>query len=266
MILPSAALLAQLQEDTTLYMRYQQGFRPGGLAIEGDIVRRFESDSTATYEIGARHGIPRAGPFDLAGSLSFTDWHDIQADFIDASGFPSTANIGNGRVWTATLSGSVAIGPELRLEGGLSVNDSRVRAGTVSFLTAPGAISNLTRVELIERAQQVPNIADLSARAGFEWRRYLGRGLELTARGWASYVGQSRLGIGPELGERQGDYLDSGLTLRLGRGGMGLTLGITNIPDTRGNRFALGTPFVEDRLQVTPLRPRTVRLGFDAAF
>ncbi|WP_121114444.1 TonB-dependent receptor [Croceibacterium ferulae] len=266
-VLPSAALLANLQEDTTLYLRYQQGFRPGGLAIEGDIVRRFESDSTATFEVGARHGTPQVGPFDLAASLSFTDWHDIQADFIDASGFPSTANIGDGRIWTATLSGSVAVGPELRLEGGLSVNDSRVRTGSLFILSdLGGAASNLSRAELAERARQVPNIADISARAGFDWRRQLGDGLELTARGWASYVGRSRLGIGPELGERQGDYLDSGLAIRLGRDGMGLTLGITNIPDTRGNRFALGTPFVDDRLQVTPLRPRTVRLGFDAAF
>ncbi|KHL25679.1 TonB-dependent receptor [Croceibacterium mercuriale] len=264
--LPSAALLARLREDTTLYLRYQQGFRPGGLAIESDIVRRFEGDSTATFELGARHGTPRNGPFDLAASLSFTDWHDIQADFIDASGFPSTANIGDGRVWTATLSGSMAIGRNLRLEGGLSLNDSRVQTGTVSFLSGVDVVSNVSRTELIERSRQVPNIADISGRAGFDWSRPVGGGLDLTARGWVSYVGRSRLGIGPELGARQGDYLDSGLAIRLGRDGMGLTLGITNIPDTRGNRFALGTPFVDDRLQVTPLRPRTVRLGFEAAF
>ena len=33
-----------------------------------------------------------------------------------------------------------------------------------------------------------------------------------------------------------------------------------------GNRFALGTPFSIGRDQITPLRPRTVRLGFDASF
>ncbi|WP_347304116.1 TonB-dependent receptor [Croceibacterium sp. TMG7-5b_MA50] len=266
-LLPSAALLAQLQPDTTLYLRYQEGFRPGGLAIEGDIVRRFDRDSTSTYELGARHGTAGRGPFDIAASVSFTDWRDIQADFIDGTGFPSTANIGDGRVWTATLSGSVAITSELRLDGGLSVNSSRVRAEDVSFFLASiGAVDRVTRAETIERTRQVPNIADLSVRAGFDWRRPVGPSLELTARGWASYVGRSRLGIGPELGEPQGDYLDSGLTLRLGRADMGVTLGVTNLADTRGNRFALGTPFVQDRQQVTPLRPRTIRLGFDAAF
>ena len=47
---------------------------------------------------------------------------------------------------------------------------------------------------------------------------------------------------------------------------IGVTLGVTNLADTVGNRFALGTPFRVGRGQITPLRPRTVRLGLDAAF
>jgi hypothetical protein len=41
---------------------------------------------------------------------------------------------------------------------------------------------------------------------------------------------------------------------------------VTNIADVQGNRFALGTPFAIGREQITPLQPRTVRLGFDASF
>ena len=116
------------------------------------------------------------------------------------------------------------------------------------------------------RVDQVPNIANLAGRIGFDYFRPLSGDLELTAQGWASYVGKSRLGVGPELGELQGDYLDSGATVRVGRPDMGLSLGVSNIADVEGNRFALGTPFAIGREQVTPLRPRTVRLGFDAAF
>ena len=54
--------------------------------------------------------------------------------------------------------------------------------------------------------------------------------------------------------------------MRIGRGGSGFTLGVTNLFDAVGNRFALGTPFEVGRDQITPLRPRTVRLGFDASF
>ena len=46
-----------------------------------------------------------------------------------------------------------------------------------------------------------------------------------------------------------------------------MTLTATNLADTVGNRFALGTPFLMNRVdQITPMRPRTVRLGFDARF
>src|SRR3546814_9734622 len=80
--------------------------------------------------------------------------------------------------------------------------------------------------------------------------------------GWAHYVGSSRLGIGPILGEGQGDYLDTGLAMRIGNARRGLTLTLTNLLDSRGNRFALGTPFVEDSAGfLTPLRPRTLRVA-----
>ncbi|RZM07493.1 MAG: hypothetical protein EOP68_13775, partial [Sphingomonas sp.] len=64
----------------------------------------------------------------------------------------------------------------------------------------------------------------------------------------------------------QGSYLDSGVTARIGLGAIGISAGVTNLTNERGNRFALGTPFTTGRDQVTPLRPRTVRLGLDAAF
>ena len=249
--LPSASLLAEVMPETSLYLRYQEGFRPGGLAIEGDFVRQFRNDQAATFEFGARHGRPGSGPFELAASLSHTKWRDIQADFIDGSGLPSTANIGDGRVWTASLSGAVELTPELRLSGGLTYNDSHVDEPAPMTFT---------------RTTQVPNIARFAGRLGFDYSRAIGDDLELTAQGWASYVGRSRLGIGPELGEPQGDYLDSGVTVRIGRERYGLSLGVTNIADVRGNRFALGTPFTIGREQITPLQPRTLRLGFDASF
>ena len=249
--LPSASLLADVLQETALYVRYQESFRPGGLAVEGPAVRRFENDRSATFEVGARHGQPGRWPLDVAASVSYTRWSDIQADFLDAAGFPSTANIGDGRVWTATLTGGAQVTPELRIEAGATWNESQVDEPQLAFLG---------------RVTQVPNIANFAGRVGLDFDRPLSGDIELTARGWASYVGKSRLGVGPELGELQGNYLDSGATVRVGRPDMGLSLGVTNIADVEGNRFALGTPFAIGREQVTPLRPRTVRLGFDAAF
>lgn len=266
--LPSASLLAALDHDTQLYLRYQQGFRPGGLAVENDFVRRFSNDNTATFEFGGRFGRPNSGPFDIGFSASYTRWSDIQADFIDAAGLPSSANIGDGRVWSASLTGGVELAPGLRIDSGVTINRSRVdRPSIAALLPFASSLDYREQISaLYGRTTQIPNIAHFSGRIGIAWRREIGRDLALDTRGWTSYIGQSRLGIGPELGEPQGDYLDSGVSIRVGRDEMGVTLGVTNLADTRGNRFSLGTPFSVGREQITPLRPRTVRLGFDASF
>ncbi len=84
---------------------------------------------------------------------------------------------------------------------------------------------------------------------------------------WANYIGPSRLGIGPVLGESQGDYIDTGVAMRIGNDRRGLSLTLTNLFDSRGNRFSLGTPFVEGNEGfMTPLRPRTLRIAVDVAY
>src|SRR3546814_2649682 len=83
---------------------------------------------------------------------------------------------------------------------------------------------------------------------------------DFRVNGWANYVGPSRLGIGPVLGESQGDYVDTGLAMRVGNNRRGLSLTVTNLFDSRGNRFSLGTPFLEGNEGfLTPLHPRTLR-------
>jgi iron complex outermembrane recepter protein len=273
--LPSASLAATVSPEALLYLRYQEGFRPGGLAIAGNFVARYRNDRIATFEVGGRRGRAGSGPFDVAASVAYTRWQDIQADFIDSAGFPSTANIGDGRIWTATLTGGIAVAPSLRIDAGLTYNDGRIdEPSALLFIrVAPalgipgfsGRIEDLPAA-LLEHITEIPNIARFSGRIGFDYRRPLGDELELTAQGWANYVGRSRLGVGPELGEPQGDYLDTGLTVRVGRENFGVTLGLTNLTDEEGNRFALGTPFAIGRDQLTPLRPRTLRIGLDAAF
>ncbi|MDQ0838532.1 TonB-dependent receptor [Sphingomonas faeni] len=253
-VLPSASLIAAVLPKVSLYGRYQQGFRPGGLAIESDFVRRFVNDRVRTLESGMRFGLAGVDSAYLSASVSHTIWQDIQADFIDATGLPSTANIGDGRIWTFSAAGGWKPVAGLTLDAGFTYNDSRVTEPSPALFVA------------LARMSQVPNIARYAGRLGADYRRDVGRDLELRVYGWARYVGRSRLGVGPVLGEEQGDYLDTALTARVGRPSLGLTLGITNLTDSVGNRFALGTPFQVGSGQITPQRPRTVRVGLDATF
>jgi iron complex outermembrane receptor protein len=259
-LLPSLALTASPLARLTLYARYQQGFRPGGLAIDSGFVQRFAGDRVKTVEAGARYGRPGAHAWDIAASVSATRWSNIQADFIDASGLPSTANIGNGRLLSLTATGGWKPLRHLRFDASIAFNASKV--------TDPSAIYQAFLILPTTRdaTRRIPNIARVTGRLGFDWQASLHGDLGLRVYGWGRYVGRSRLGVGPELGEEQGNYVDSALTARVGTAGLGVNVGLTNLTDSVGNRFALGTPFSVGREQITPLRPRTLRIGIDAAF
>ncbi len=239
----------------TLFARYQEGFRPGGIAVRQYFIQRFDGDRVSTAEAGVRYG---SSAFDSAVTVSWTNWRNIQADLIDGFGFPTTANIGNGRVvsvgWTARwrpLAG-------LELDAALYLNDSRIIEPQEFALSLASGSIDLGRL---------PNVADTTGRLGITYTAEIASGTRLDVNGYARYIGRSTLGIGSILGRVQGNNLDTGLEVRVGGARRGLSLSVTNLFDSVGNRFALGSPFlIRDQNQITPLQPRTLRLGFDLAF
>lgn len=257
-VLPAFSLLATPLDNLRLYVRYQEGFRPGGLAIDRNFVRRFRNDQVRTWEGGVRVGQRGLTPFDASLAVSHSKWRNIQADFIDGDGFPTTDNIGDGRI--TSVSAALAVQPVRALTFELSgvYNHSRVDklAPQIAFV-AQNAPARLGRI---------PNVASHAARGSVSYVMLMGDE-DLRINGWARYVGPSRLGIGPVLGESQGDYIDTGLAMRFGNARRGVSLTLTNLFDSRGNRFSLGTPFVEGNEGfLTPLRPRTLRIAIDVAY
>lgn len=254
--LPSASILTDALGDVTLYARFQQGFRPGGLAVDDQRVRRFQNDRISTVELGARKGVPGRDRFAASANLAWTDWRNIQADVTDRIGLPTTANIGDGRIYT--VEARVVLRPvaPLTLDASIIYNDSR--------LTQPAAF--LRTLSFAGRSLDLPNVANLGGRMGIDWRAEIGDGGMLHLSGSARYVGKSRLGVGPILGQTQGDYVDTSLAANLRWGAVQYSLSLTNLLNSNGNRFSLGTPFDLNTDYYTPLRPRTVRLGVDFAF
>ncbi|MEG3152373.1 TonB-dependent receptor [Sphingomonas sp. ZT3P38] len=254
-LLPSAALAWRATDRLTLFARYQQGFRPGGIAVRRDFVQRFKGDRVATSEAGARYG---DGAFSLSLNASLSRWKDIQADLIDGFGFPTTANVGDGRVLSVGVSGRWQPVHGLSFDASLYLNDTKVTARTLASFPTDLDAGDFERL---------PNVADATGRFGFAYVTPLSAKLDFEVNGFGRYVGKSTLGIGPILGQLQGDYLDTGLEFRVGSAQRAVTLSLTNLLDARGNRFALGSPFlIRDRNQITPLQPRSLRIGFDAAF
>ncbi len=250
--LPSLSVAWTPRRDLLLFARYEESFRPGGLSVAGDFIRRFRNDTVSAFEGGLRYGA-RSAPVSAALSLAYTNWNDIQADTIGLDGFPTTANIGNGHIVTLDFRVGWRPLPGLNLEVAAVANDSEVTNPNPNIdITADAAL---------------PNVADLSARIAADYRTAIGVGTELVLTSHARYVGHSRLGIGPILGVEQGGWLDIGLGARVERGDQAFTLTVTNLLDQAGNRFAFGSPFtLVDNPQVTPMRPLTVRLGWQTAF
>jgi outer membrane receptor protein involved in Fe transport len=256
-VLPSVALSWKPIDKLLMFVRYQQGFRAGGLSVDGaaadPTVREFISDSIGTVEVGARWGNAGSDPLSASITASHATWSNIQADLVGTTGLPFTANVGDGQVNAieAILSWSPA--PGVRLDGALFANNSRLAHPAPGFVDAD--------------EDELPNIPELGARLGARLTFPMPGEMRLIIDGNARYSGASRLGVGPLLNIPQGGYVDAAIEGRLELGAIGLTLGVTNLADERGNRFAFGNPFtVTQRTQMTPLRPRTVRIGIDASF
>jgi outer membrane receptor protein involved in Fe transport len=255
--LPSAALAYQLNDDLTLFARYQEGFRPGGIAVRREFVQRYEADQLQMVEGGARY---RGAEFEVEASASWTEWSNIQADLIDGFGFPTTANVGDGRVLSVGVSGRWRPVPSLSLDGSVYFNSSRV-TDQAQILRAVFPETDLSEFD------RLPNIADAIGQIAFTWSTAIGADTDFELTGFGRYVGKSVLGVGSLLGRLQGDYFDTGLEVRLGRGRTHYSLAMTNLFDSKGNRFALGSPFqLHDFDQITPLKPRSIRLGVEIDF
>ena len=256
-VLPSIGVTWAPAERLVIFARYQEGFRPGGLSVGGAAstlaVQRFQGDSIGTIEAGARFGTPARDRWSAATTFSYGHWEHIQADLVGTNGLPFSANIGTGRVLGMEASAAWRAFDGFTLDAALFLNDSRLDNPATGFEAA--------------RKADLPNIGDLGGRVGADYTVRLGEGLRLMFGGSARYVGRSTLGVGPLLDISQGRYVDTALTARLERGAIGLSADVTNLFDVEGNRFSLGNPFgVTDRRQITPLRPRSLRLGIDMRF
>ncbi|TPG54226.1 TonB-dependent receptor domain-containing protein [Sphingomonas glacialis] len=253
--LPSAAIGYRIDDSATLFARYQQGFRPGGVGLREDFIEHFRGDRLGALEAGVRRHTRR---LDASVGAAWTRWTSIQADLIDGLGFPTTSNIGDGRILSLGVATKWRPVDGLEFDGALYINDSRVTEFSPAALGLDGVTLHSSRL---------PNVADASGRIGLTYQHRLAGTTALQLSGFGRYIGHSTLGVGTILEKPQGCYWDTGTELRLGPPRHGISLAVTNLFDTRGNRFAFGSPFLlRDHDEITPLQPRSVRLGFDRVF
>jgi outer membrane receptor protein involved in Fe transport len=260
--MPSALLALRLAPNARLFARIEESFRPGGYVLRSGRQLHLDSDRVRSWEVGLR--FDRAPGHPLSGGISatFSQWARVQVDLIDSDGFPTTTNLGDGRVLALDGHLEASLSPGLVLALGATRNRSQLTSPHTTLVpTDP--------VPLFVPSYPVPlpNVPGFSAQASLRSARTLGSGRQLKLAGWLRYVGKSTLGIGPKLDRRQGNYLDSGVEADLVISRTTVFASLTNLLDRKGNRFSLGSLLAFGRTdQVTPMRPRTLRLGASITF
>lgn len=253
--LPTAALTWKPSAGLVGFLRYQSGFRGGGLAITGpdsDTATRFVPDTIETIELGARLGRPE-DRFSGNATLFYTDWRNIQADLLKTDGLPYTDNIGRGRIYGIEANARWQLLTGLNLDLGMFVNSSKLINPAVGFLNA--------------EQRSLPNIAGFGVHGSVSYTQPISATADFKIDTNLRYVGRSRLGTVPPLSFEQGDFAEIAVSAAVINEKWKLTLEVTNLLDTTGNSFAYGNPFtVAQGQQITPLRPRAVRLGAHIEF
>lgn len=258
-LLPTAALSWRPAPQLLTFLRYQSGFRGGGIAItdgQANSAQRFESDTIHTAELGLRLGREddrSSSRFSGGITTFYSIWNSIQADLIGADGLPFTDNIGRGAVYGAEINVRWHIFDEMLIDGALFVNRS--------------ALSN--PAEGFDEADErpLPNIARTGARLTAAWESPLSNGLSFKLNGTARLIGASSLGTTAPLLLEHGETTQVDISASLGSKDWTLTLDTTNLLNISGNSFSYGNPFtVAEGKQITPLRPRTIRLGVRVGF
>jgi iron complex outermembrane receptor protein len=258
-VLPLLAISWRPAPRLSIYARYQEGYRGGGLSVaatgtgSGVTSQRFRGDSIATVEFGARFADPASDPLSGAIGLTYAQWDHIQADLVDSAGLPYTANIGDG--FTIGFEAKIGWRPlkGFAAEASIFVNDS-------DFARPEDAFADFRHAE-------PPGIARVGARAAIAYRTSLRGPIGLSIDASVRYFGHSRLGVGTGLDIVQGGYIDTSVSARVGTERFGISADMTNLLNDDDNRFSLGNPFgVMLGRQITPQRPRTIRIGVDGRF
>ena len=246
--LPSVALGWHANDDLYTFVRYQVGYRSGGVSIDGSAsdtstLWRFDPDEINYFEGGLRGMVPGIPDSHMTILASFARWQDIQADIIDDQGFPLTRNVGDGKIYGLSVTGEFAPAPGVRVSARAFVNET-------NFTPAGG-------LETGEESS-LPNVAELGATLAVGWNVLSSEHRSLSVNTGFTYVGKSILGNQPVLQKPQGDYalVDLSLTYRIQD--LEVVVSAENLLDTAANQFSLGNPFALTRSsQSTPVRPRT---------
>jgi len=249
---PYASIAYRPNYDTTFYVSYSEGYRLGGLNVDGppgasgDAESSFDSDVLRNYEAGAKVRL-----FDERAvantAVYFAEWRNVQTDQITQDGAFYILNAGDVHDLGLEAEGRAELLPNLSLKGNVFWSNSGLSNTNPLLVTTEGNLPGAPAVTF-----------GISAR----YDRQLATGLNGFAEFAYNYVGSSHLGFSDKT-PPMGNYQLTNVRFGLGQGHWQAVLFAENLTNDRGNTFAFGNPFsLPFEPQITPPRPRTIGISF----
>lgn len=255
--------------DRMVYINYAEGFRNGGNnepdLTTGTVLPPYTSDSVKSYEIGAK-GAYMNGALQLEVAAYYMDWQDMQVRV--SANIPGSQALMIGNAGEAAIRGvelglqTVPFDMDLTLGANLTVLEAELSEdGPYGPPNAQGVRAQLIGFD----GDRVPNVPELTASVFADYAFDLGS-WESNARLDYQYVGDSYSDFNPSrpVYTEQGDYSLVNLRLSFGRAQYKFEVFANNIFDEQ----AIVTSSIDVRrpLEVIPLRPRTIGVGFGYQF
>ncbi len=255
-VMPKLVLSYRTNSGTTLYAQYSQGYRLGGLNVDGppdatgERDHDFDSDLLSNYEVGTKLSVfEDRVRINLAAY--YVLWKNVQTDQVGSDGTFFILNAGDVRDYG--LEADVSLQPLDGLRFGihafwnkakLSNSDPRLDAEEGVL---PGAPSfGFSLVGRYEWAIDDTNTAFVAADYG--------------------YVGESHLGFNEET-PQMGSYEIANTQVGVQHDNWRLTIFVDNVMDAKGNTFAFGNPFHPgDSKQATTPSPRVAGVSLSWAY
>ncbi len=268
---PKAVLSYHPDDTVMVYLQYSQGYRLGGINIEGPnallsnapeasdtILENFASDRLNSFELGYKHqSVDRK--FAINAAAFYADWSNIQAREFDDIGLPLVANIGDARIYGAELDVLLRPWQNVQLKGNVAYSKSDIVNPTAALGTMRG--DNLPAAPRFGTGFSVNIDASLTDN------------ILTNLIVDYSYTDGSRLFFDQQASQTIEAYHFVNLQASMYWRQFRLTLFVTNLLDSRDNIFAFGNPFVspidttgqDESFSVSP-RPRSIGLDIGYRF
>lgn len=251
-IAPKLVIKYQPVDNMMFYAQYGQGYRLGGLNVDGPAGaiepgdNAFDSDILRNYEIGSKlEFFDRRISLNTAGYL--TIWKNVQTDQIAPNGSFFILNAGTVRDLGGELDVTVIPLEHLSLQGNFFWNNAHLSHTNPLLVKSEGLLPGAPDVSFgISGRYDIPITESFDASISADY----------------SFVGTSHLGFDEITSPSMGGYHMTNLRLGLEHGQWRGEIFVNNLANSQANTFAFGNPFDFGKtLQITPPRPRTIGLS-----